>query len=216
MAIQMKRSFLTALGLTKEQIDSIMEENGNDIENAKDKAQEKLEAETGKLQTKIDGLQTIVDSIPKPDPNAKNWEEEYNKLKEQLDNSGDGAVQAKLDALQGEFDTYKQNVEAEKVNGAKRETLQKLLQTEGANPKLISLLEKEFDLTKIEIEGEGDKQTIKGWADMLKPVKEQYTDIFGTVGEVGAKPATPPKTDPKDPSPKTLGDALREKYNIKK
>jgi len=185
----MKRSFLTGLGLTKEQIDSIMDENGSDIENAKEKAQEKFEAETLKLQNKIDSLQIIVDDIPDPDPNAT-------------------AAQAKLDALQSEFDTYKTNVEAEKINGAKRTVLQKLLQDGGANPKLLPLLEKEFDFSKIEVEGE----TIKGWDEMLKPVRENYSDIFGEVVEMGVKPATPPPTDPKAPQPKSLAEALNVKY----
>lgn len=73
-----------------------------------------------------------------------------------------------------EFSEYKTTVETENATAAKKSILLKQLSADGANPKLISLLEKEFDLSKVELDG--DK--IKDWDSISKSVKEQYADIF--------------------------------------
>ena len=52
----MTRKQLEDLGLSKEQVDSIMKINGDDIENAKSASA----AEIKNLQTEVDGLKTQV------------------------------------------------------------------------------------------------------------------------------------------------------------
>lgn len=96
--------------------------------------------------------------------------------------------------MKKEYDDFKATVETEKTATAKQTALRKHLETAGANPKLTALLEKEFDLAKVELDGEA----IKGWDDMLKPVKERYTEVFGKVTTQGTDPANPPKDEKKE------------------
>lgn len=93
-------------------------------------------------------------------------------------------------SMQKVYDDYKANVETEKTATAKQSILLKQLSTDGANPKLINLLEKEFDLSKIELDG--DK--IKDWDNISKPVKEQYADIFKVEQKKGFEPGNNPPT----------------------
>lgn len=176
----MKRSFLTALGLEKDIIDQIMAEHGNTVELTKEKAQEDAEKQTGKLNDKIANLQEQLNNIPKPDPNEKDWKAEYDTLK--------GKYDTDIAAKEEEFSAFKTSVEIEKSENAKRSALRKQLEADGANPKLTALLEKEFDLSKVEI----DDGKIKGWDELSKPIKETYADVFGKVETRGASVATPP------------------------
>lgn len=172
----MKRSFLTALGLEKEQIDQIMSEHGSTVELIKEKNQETVEKQVEKLNTKIAELQEKVDNAPTGDNG--NLEEKYN-------------------ALKTEYDEYKAGVDAEKTTASKQSILRGHLEKDGANPKLIKLIEREFDLSKLEVDGE----KIKDWDFVSKPIKEAYADVFGVTQTKSADVATPPgeNTGEEDP-----------------
>lgn len=95
---------------------------------------------------------------------------------------------AELERVQAEFEAYKQNIETEKTNASKSSTLREQLKAEGFNEKIINLLTKNFDLDKIEIE-EGK---IKGWEEMVKPMKEEYGEFISVETQTGNPPANPP------------------------
>ena len=85
----MKREFLEGLGLSKEQIDQIMDQNGQDIEEFRTNAnREKLRA---------DGLQTQLDTLTTDLTNARN---DASTLRE---------VQASLDAANAKVKAYQRN-----------------------------------------------------------------------------------------------------------
>ena len=58
----MKRKFLEDMGLTKEQIDSIMAENGNDIEAAKSEV-EQVKTELEQTKTQLQEANTTIESF---------------------------------------------------------------------------------------------------------------------------------------------------------
>lgn len=91
-----------------------------------------------------------------------------------------------------EFNDFKSAVEIEKTAATKQSILRKQLTADGANADLVDLLELKFDIAKIELDG--DK--IKGWEEISKPIKEQYSKVFGTVETVGVVVATPPAGNP--------------------
>jgi hypothetical protein len=131
--------------------------------------------------------------------------DQYNKKVAELDGSkaelkkyGDyDQIKTNLQKTEEEFTKFKTDTEAEKTTGTKRNALKSHLETAGANPKLIALLEREFDLEKIALEG--DK--IKDWDTLIKPVKENYGEIFGTIESKGAAVSTPPKSSNSEPDP---------------
>jgi len=176
----MKRSFLTALGIEKDVIDQIMAEHGNTVEIIKEKASEDLAKQAEKLNVKITTLQEKIDNMPKTNPNEKDWKSKHEALQEKYD--------ADIATKQKELDDYKTAVETEKNTVSKQSALRKQLEADGANPKLVGLLEKEFDLGKVEIKD----GKIKGWDEISKSIKETYAEVFGTISTRGADVATPP------------------------
>lgn len=71
----MKRKFLEDMGLTKEQVDSIMAENGNDIEAAKGEL-EQTKAELEQTKTQLQEANTTIDGFKDYDQ-VKGQVEEY-------------------------------------------------------------------------------------------------------------------------------------------
>lgn len=77
----MKRKFLEDMGLTKEQVDSIMAENGNDIEAAKGWA-ENVKTELAQAKTQLEEANTTIDGFKDYDQ-VKAQVEEYKAKFEQ-------------------------------------------------------------------------------------------------------------------------------------
>ena len=79
----MKREFLKELGLTDEQIDKIMAENGGDIQREQEKLNEKvkeLEIVSGQLTEANKTIKSYKDmDIDKIKQSSAEWEEKYNK-----------------------------------------------------------------------------------------------------------------------------------------
>lgn len=73
----MKRKFLEDMGLTKEQIDSIMAENGNDIEAAKSEV-EQVKTELEQTKTQLQEANTTIESFKDYDQ-VKAQVEDYKK-----------------------------------------------------------------------------------------------------------------------------------------
>lgn len=73
----MKRKFLEDMGLTKEQIDSIMAENGNDIEVAKSEV-EQVKTELEQTKTQLQEANTTIESFKDYDQ-VKAQVEDYKK-----------------------------------------------------------------------------------------------------------------------------------------
>lgn len=77
----MKRKFLEDMGLTKEQIDSIMTENGSDIESAKGEI-DRVKAELEQTKTQLQEANTTIDGF-KDYEQVKSQVEEYKTKYEQ-------------------------------------------------------------------------------------------------------------------------------------
>jgi chromosome segregation ATPase len=159
----MKRSFLTALGLDKEIIDQIMSEHETTIKTIKERAKEEYESKISQLNN-----------------NDGEWKTKYDSLK--------SAYDADMASKDKALEEYKASVESDKEKANKQSALRSKLESEGANPKLVKLLEKEFDVDNIELDG----SDVKDWESVFTPIKEQYSDLFGTAKETGTTTANPP------------------------
>lgn len=175
------RRFLVDLGIEKDLIQGILDEHGNTMELVKEKAKEDAEKQSEKLNDKIAALQEKIDNAPEPPaPDGVDWKQKY-----------DDEVAAHSETkktMKKTYDDYVAGVETEKATTAKREAIRKHLAADGANQKLIGLLEKEFDLMAVELDG--DK--VKGWDELSKSVKENYADVFGKTTVEGADVPNPP------------------------
>lgn len=151
----MTRKQLEDLGLTKEQADSIMKINGDDIENAKGTAATEIK----NLQTEVEGLKTQVGDRDK-------------QLETLKASAGDNAdLKKQIEDLQTENATAKANHESE-LNQLKIDfAVEKALT--GAKAKNITAVKALLDLKDAKFDKEGN---VKGLAEQI----EKLTSDEGT------------------------------------
>lgn len=143
----MTRKQLEDLGLTKEQADSVMKINGDDIENAKGTASTEIK----NLQTEVEGLKTQVGDRDK-------------QLETLKASAGDNAdLKKQIEDLQTENATAKATHESE-LNQLKIDfAVEKALT--GAKAKNITAVKALLDLKDAKFDKEGN---VKGLAEQIK------------------------------------------------
>ena len=143
----MTRKQLEDLGLTKEQADSVMKINGDDIENAKGTASTEIK----NLQTEVEGLKTQVGDRDK-------------QLETLKASAGDNAdLKKKIEDLQTENATAKANHESE-LNQLKIDfAVEKALT--GAKAKNIKAVKALLELNDAKLDKDGN---VKGLAEQIE------------------------------------------------
>lgn len=143
----MTRKQLEDLGLTKEQADSVMKINGDDIENAKGTASTEIK----NLQTEVDGLKTQVGDRDK-------------QLETLKASAGDNAdLKKQIEDLQTENATAKANHESE-LNQLKIDfAVEKALT--GAKAKNIKAVKALLELNDAKLDKDGN---VKGLAEQIE------------------------------------------------
>lgn len=168
----MNRKQLEELGLEKEAIDTIMDLNGQAINQTKKELEEARET-AANLQAEVDKR-----------------EEDFKTLKEKADNAEE--LEKQLNTLSGEYDEYKetttQREQEIKVNSALKLALAK----SGTIDEVA--LKAHLDLDELELEEDG---TIKDIDKQLSTLKEEKAYLFGEKRNSGLPHGKPPadKTD---------------------
>lgn len=148
----MKRKFLEDLGLTKEQVDSIMNENGKDINEAK-----------GELETFKTELKSAKDTIQERDT----------QLEELKKSAGDNEdLKKQIETLQTENKTTKEKYETELKDLQISNAIKLAIADKAQDAELLSGL---FDKSKL-ILGEDGKVT--GLDEQLKVLQEGKPFLF--------------------------------------
>lgn len=143
----MTRKQLEDLGLSKEQVDSIMKINGDDIENAKSASS----AEIKNLQTEVDGLKTQVSDRDK-------------QLETLKASAGDNeALTKQIADLQAENTKAKETHESEMTQLKVDFAVEKALT--GANAKNIKAVKALLDLTDAKLDKDGN---VKGLSEQIE------------------------------------------------
>lgn len=170
----MKREMLKELGLTDEQIDKVMAENGSDIE------KHKAAAETSK--TELDGLKAQLAERDK-------------QLKELQSGAGDNAaLKEQLEALQLANKEQKAAFEQQMQDLRFQAALEtELIKAEVVDADLVGV---KLDKSKIKLNDDG---TLAGLSEQLEGLKANYGFLFKQQTApviTGAEPAN--KTKPVD------------------
>ena len=149
----MKRKFLEDLGLTKEQIDSVMAENGKDIEAEKEKAATTT-AELEDVKVQLKEANSTITNLKK-------------------NNTDNEALQTKVKEYEDAIKTQKADYEAKVRNLTLDSAIEKALSK--ANAKHSDLLSAKINKEKLVI---GEDGKVTGLDDQLKELKETYKDLF--------------------------------------
>lgn len=163
--MSLTRSFLKAMGLEEEKINSIIEahtETTDALKRQRDEAREMAE-NAEQISTQYEQLKT-----------------DYEKLRA----SGTDAAK-----VQAEFNAYRKQVETEKENSAKLNAVRAMLKNGGvARDEFVELLEGKINLDEIVIED----GKIKDEQQLLAPLKQSYAGCFSTETNAGTSKVNPP------------------------
>ncbi len=161
--MSLTRKMLKAMGIEEEKIDQIIEAHSETVDSLKaDRDNYKEDASKLKtVQMELDDLKAKGDD---------GWKEKHDKLK-------------------GEFDQYKNDVQAKETHSKKVEAYKTILKDAGLSEKGIEKAIKYAEWDKIELEADGK---LKGASDHIKAVKEEWAEYVTTTTTTGARTSTPP------------------------
>lgn len=157
------RKSLKAMGLTDEQVDSIIE----------------MHTET------VDGLKVYKSDAEKlPEVQAK-----LDKALEDLKAKGDDGWKDKHDAIKKEFDDFKKAQQGKEAKEAKEKAYRELLKEVGVSEKRMDAILRVSDLDSFDLDEEGK---IKDAKKVTETVKEEWADFIVKESTKGANTSTPP------------------------
>lgn len=157
------RKLLKGMGLTEEQVDTIIEAHTDTV--------------TG-LKAAADSYKTDAEKLP-------TIQQELDALKSA---PADG-YQSKYEQVKKEFDQYKADQTAKETHAAKENAYRALLQSAGVSKKRLAAVLRVSNVDGVELDGNGQIQN----ADMLTgAIKDQWADFITTTGTVGAQTPAPP------------------------
>lgn len=154
---------LKGMGLSEEQIDTIIEAHTDTTEALKEE-RDKYKADADKLP----GVQAELDAL---------------KAK------GDDGFEKKYADLQKEFDDYKAEQKAKADKAAVESAYKAMLKEAGISEKRISAVMRVADLSGIKLDKDGK---LKDYDKLMDAVKSEWSDFIQTAGTEGAKTETPP------------------------
>ena len=157
------RKLLKGMGLTDEQVDTIIEAHTDTVDG--------LKADVSKYKTDAEKLSDV--------------QKELDDLKAK----GDDGWKEKHDKLKDEFDKYKTDVQAKETKAAKEAAYRAILKDANLSEKGIEKAVKYAEWDKIELDENGK---LKGANDHIKAVRDEWAEYVTTTTTTGAKTSTPP------------------------
>ena len=156
------RKSLKAMGLTDEQVDSIIE----------------MHTET------VDGLKADISKYKADAEKLPSVQRELDDLKA----AGDGGYKEKYEKEHKAFEDFKNEQSAKESKAAKEKAYRELLISAGVSEKRVDSILKVSDLSKIELED----GKIKGADELSKNIKTEWADFIVKTQTKGAETHNPP------------------------
>lgn len=169
----LKRSYLTAMGLTEEQVNSIIEAHSDTV-NA-------LKEQIAELKDNAEELKTTKSELEKV----------QNELDEAKKNSDPDEAKQKYDALKKEYDDFKKDIEQKETESKLKNAYKGLLKEAGVSERRIdTIIKASGDAIKnLKFDKEGK---IVDADKVSEAIKKEWADFIEVKGSKGANPATPP------------------------
>ena len=158
------RKLLKGMGLTDEQVDTIIEAHTDTVDG--------LKADVSKYKTDAEKLPDV--------------QKELDELKAK----GDDGWKEKHDKLKGEFDKYKGDIEAKETKANKEKAVRAFYESKGITGKNLEIAMRGSRAEIDGIELDGDK--IKDASTLDALVKGDFSGLVATTTTKGANTANPP------------------------
>lgn len=176
------RKLLSGMGLTQEQIDSIIEAH----------------TET------VDGLKSKITNLESTVTEADKLREELESTKKKLVENSKDSYKVKYEALKEDFNNYKTELANKEKLANKTNSFKALLKDLGIADKRIESIVKVSDIDSLEID---DNNEFKDKENLRTQLLDEWSDFITTTSEVGAQTPTPPNTATVSNKPYTM-DAI--------
>lgn len=178
------RKLLKGMGLTEEQVDTIIEAHTDTVEGLK------ADIETYKSDAeKLPGVQKELDDMKA---------------------AGDGGYKEKYEKEKKAFEDFKNEQTAKETKQAKENAYRELLKAAGVSEKRIPAILKVTDLNSVELEGDKVKDADK----ITETVKADWADFIESSNTSGTNTITPPANntgDSKDLGSLSMEDYIKER-----
>ena len=175
------RKLLKGMGLTDEQVDTIIEAHTDTVDGLKE--------DINKYKSNAEKLPAV--------------QKELDELKA----AGDGGYKEKYEKEHKAFEDFKQAQTEKETLKAKETAYRELLKAAGVSEKRIPSIIKVTDLNAVELEGDKVKDADK----LTESVKTEWADFIETSNTNSANTATPPANNPnngKNPSDMTMEEYI--------
>lgn len=164
------RKFLSALGIEPDKVDEIIAAH-TEVTDALKEERDRYKVDAEKLPDVESKLKALEEKAAGEDP----YKEKYEKLKK-------------------EHDDYKKDVEAKATTAKKENAYKELLKAVGIPEKRIDSVIKLSDISKVELDDEGN---VKDGDTLKESLKKEWADIIPTIKTEGANSSTPPANNGK-------------------
>lgn len=161
------RKLLKGMGLTDEQVDTIIEAHTDTV----------------------DGLKADITRYKADAERLPDVRKELDTAKNELAAGKKDSWKVKYDALKDDFDAYKGEQEKRETHGAKEKAYRALLKEAGISEKRLDSVLKVSDIDGLELD---DKGAIKDAKELTKSIKSEWADFIVQTTVKGADTATPP------------------------
>ena len=165
------RKALKAMGLSDEQVDSVIEMHTETVD---------------ALKEQRDAYKIDADKLPA-------LQSELNNLKEQYaDQDGKNPFEVKYNALKEDFENFKRETGEKETARRTKEAYRELLKSAGISEKRIDPILKVTDLKGMKLNGEGKLEDAE---NLTNTIKTEWADFIATEGKEGADVPNPPRKE---------------------
>lgn len=187
----LSRRFLTALGIESDKQEEIINAHMETVD---------------ALKEERDAFKADAEKLP-------GVQKELDKIKEAAKDSGRNPFEVKYNALKEEFEAYKTEQTQKATQAAKESAYRDILKSAGVAEKRIDAVVRVTDLSKIELDENGN---VKNADSIAEDVKAEWSDFIQKAQEVGAKTPTPPGNNSPDYDSMSDADYYKATYEAKK
>lgn len=180
------RKLLKGMGLTDEQIDTVIEAHTET---------------TDALKHERDSYKTDADKLP-----------EVQRELDDLKAADDGGYQEKYEKEHADFEAYKADQAKKEARTAKENAFRNLLRAAGISEKRVESVLRVSDIDGVELDENG---AVKDADKLTESVRSEWSDFIVSTSTKGADTSNPPENNHGTAEPASLADALRARYERK-
>lgn len=179
------------MALTNANVKEILSKAGVDSEHMKDAVNEIIEGHTTSIEALREERDSYKEKAQKVDELEKKLDKAQNDLKEATSEEAEKKYKTKYEMLKEEFKEYKKGIEEKATKDSKSKLYKDILKEAGVSDKRIDSVMKVSDkeIDGLEIDEDGN---VKGKDELIKGIKEEWSDFIQTTDIKGANTEKPP------------------------